>query len=364
MKNIVKLVLRPYYIAYKKAVRYFYIKNHSNKIDQAILETSKKLFYLGVAAHSNLGDLAQYYCIKKWIDTNFPNYRKYEFEATSVVDNRFGFIEKLRKAYKDGDIIVFQSGYTTQDLGGVHDLMHRLVIDTIPNAKILMMPQTIFFQKEENKRRTAKSYNNAKNMLFLARDHVSHHMALEMFPDVNVKCFPDIVTSLIGYFSFEHCRKGVLICRRNDLEKFYTEKEIVTLKSRIELIEQVVLSDTTIKDSYKKIKENLESYIKGIIEEYSKYKVVITDRYHGTIFSMAANTPVIVLKTNDHKVTTGVDWFRGVFDGKIFLAESLENAFELTKSILSQNEKYTFRPFFDKEYYSKLKGIFEKLTTK
>jgi exopolysaccharide biosynthesis predicted pyruvyltransferase EpsI len=361
IKNVIKSILRPYYRALQYIVKYIHIKNHGNRINHAIAnDRVNKIFYLGVTEHSNLGDLAQYYCIKQWIADNYPEYAKYEFEATTVVDTRFGFIEKLKKAYGHDDIIIFQSGYTTQDLGGVHDLMHRVVIDNIPHAKILMMPQTIFFKKEENKIRTANSYNQAKNMLFLARDHVSYGRALEMFPDVTVKSFPDIVTSLIGHFDFGYKRNGVLICRRNDGEKFYAEDEIMGLKSKIENIEKVFVSDTTIKVSYKKIKKNLKDYIEGIIEAYSKYKIIITDRYHGTIFSMAANTPVIVIKTNDHKVTTGVDWFKGVYDNKVFLAESIEHALELTKNILDKRQDYTLEPHFDVEYYSKLKSIFEK----
>lgn len=51
----------------------------------------------------------------------------------------------------------------------------------------------------------------------------------------------------------------------------------------------------------------------------SHYKVVITDRYHGTIFSLIANTPVIIIKSTDHKVTTGADWFKGIYDDYVYV---------------------------------------------
>ena len=71
-----------------------------------------------------------------------------------------------------------------------------------------------------------------------------------------------------------------------------------------------------------------EEYIEKEIEDYSRYKIIITDRYHGTILSLVAGTPVIILKTNDHKVTTGADWFKGVYDEHVFLANDLKNAYE------------------------------------
>ncbi len=359
--SIVKNIFRPYYRRWKKYRIKLYHKKQVKRLFSIDTKDKHKIFYLGITAHSNLGDMAQYYCIRTWLKSNYSDYEVFEFEANVVVDSRFGFIEELKALLSPKDMIVFQSGYTTQDLGGVHDLMHRLIIDNMPYANILMMPQTIFFKKEENKLRTAYSYNQAKNMLFLARDNVSYQMALAMFPDVHIKPFPDIVTTLIGHFNFYHKRDGILICRRNDGEKFYSEEQIIDLKNKIEEFELVSISDTTIKRSYKTIRKDLKGFVEGIIEDYSKYKLIITDRYHGTIFSLAANTPVIVIKTTDHKVTTGVDWFKGVYNKYAFKADSLEEVLTLTKQILFFEYDYRLNPYFDKEYYGKLKPFFENV---
>ncbi len=363
-KSLIKNILRPYYRALCGYKTTLYRKNQVKRLSKIVKKDDSKarIFYLGITAHSNLGDMAQYYCIHSWLHNNYPDTKIYEFESNVVVNLRFGFVEKLKSLIKKDDMIVFQSGYTTQDLGGDHDLMHRLIIDNIPGAKILMMPQTIFFKKEENKQRTAQSYNKAKDMLFLARDNVSYRMALEMFSDIHVKPFPDIVTSLIGHFNFRHQRKGVLICRRNDGEKFYTENQIIQLKNTIENEgEFVTISDTKSLFCYKKIRKNPKIFIEGIIESYSKYKVIITDRYHGTIFSLAANTPVVVLKTTDHKVATGIDWFKGLYDDYVSLAESIEDAFNRTKIILSKKYEYHLDPFLDNEYYGKLKSMMDEI---
>lgn len=304
-----------------------------------------------------MGDLAQYYCIQKWLKTQYPSVTVHEFDATTICDLRFGFLDKLSRVLKPDDMIVFQSGYTTQDLGGLHELMHRLVIDRFPEARILMMPQTIFFQYEQNRQRTSKSYNQAKNMLFLSRDRVSYEQALKMFPDVHNRLYPDIVTSLIGKYNFNHERSKILMCCRNDGEKFYTYDEIEALMEKLGGMDQVILADTTIKVHYTKIRKNLEQFVLNEIEKFSHYRLTITDRYHGTIFSLAANTPVIVIKTTDHKVTTGVDWFKGVYDGSVFLAESLEHAYELARRIMENYEYPVLKPYFEEEYYKNLATI-------
>lgn len=329
-----------------------------NKL-QNLDEKTQRIFYLGITAHSNLGDMAQHYCICNWIQQNYPNAHLIKIESDIVVYPNYDFLSVLKKYYRNDDVIIFQSGYTTQDLGGNHELMHRLVINAIPYAHILMMPQTIFFKHEENRLRTSKCYNQASNMLFLARDMISYDQAKKMFPNITVKPFPDIVTSLIGTLNFNNTRSGVCICVRDDGEKFYTENEIKNLCKEISKYTNITITDTTINVNYLEIRKNLQKYIKEAIEKFSKYNVVITDRYHGTIFSLAAGTPVIIIKSNDHKVVTGADWFRGIYDDYVYVAKDLVDAQNICKKIMNKQLSHDIKPFFKEQYYDNLKTLFE-----
>ena len=333
----------------------------------AITSGASRVFYFGITAHSNLGDMAQHYCIKKWIKENYPDYELVMLESDVIVNPKITkkFFSHLNSIFKDEDVIVLQSGYCTQDLGGNHPLMHRLVCDYMPNAHILMMPQTIYFQHEDNKKNCAENHNKAKNMLFLARDFVSYEMAKDMFPDIKVKAFPDIVTTLIGTLHFDHPRQGVCLCTRNDGEKLYSAEQIDELASRFETEGVTVKQkDTQAKQTVATLRANLKGYIESEIESYSYYEVTITDRYHGTIFSLCAGTPVIILKTTDHKVTTGADWFKGVYDDYVYVANDLKDAYRKAKEILSKNMNNQLQPYFKTEYYDKLKHIFETVCEK
>lgn len=322
----------------------------------------KYVFYFGITSHKNLGDMAQHYCIRTWIADNYPDYELVMLESDVIVNPKItpSFFSHLKSIFKEEDRIVFQSGYCTQDLGGNHPLMHRLVCEFMPNAHILMMPQTIFFQHEENKRICAENHNKAKNMLFLARDFVSYEMAKEMFPDIKVRAFPDIVTTLIGTLHFDNPREGVCLCTRNDGEKLYSVEQINELASRFEGDGiHVKQKDTQSKRTVAELRANLKGHIEAEIETYSHYEVTITDRYHGTIFSLCAGTPVIIIKTTDHKVTTGADWFKGIYDDYVYVADNLNEAFTKAKDILANKLDHDLRPYFKPEYYDKLKSVFE-----
>lgn len=318
-----------------------------------------RIYYLGITAHTNLGDMAQHYCISCWINENFPASKLLMFESNSVVRKKF--IQALKNIFREKDIVIFQSGYTTTDLGGNHEKMHRVICDNFPNARILMMPQTILFRKERTKKRCSVSYNKAKKMLFLARDNKSFETAKEMFTNVKVKLFPDIVTSLIGTFSFKNKRHGACLCVRNDGEKFYSDDALSLLISKLEKHMSVVKTDTQSPVGYCELRNNKKKYIEAAIESFSKYSVTITDRYHGTIFSLCAGTPVIIIKTTDHKVVTGADWFKGIYDEYVYVAKDLDEAYNLAVKLNLEQRCHVLPPYFKEHYYDLLKKYFLEL---
>lgn len=334
-------------------------KKYSSKINDGLKYGKPIIYYCGIPAHSNLGDLAQGVCIRKWLKKNYPNYYVTEIETNALVNTKHSVIGKMAKAFNPNqDFVVFQSGYTTTDLGGFADPMHQAVINALPNSRILMMPQTIFFKNEERKSLCSKVYDSHKKMLFLARDNVSYEMAKEMFPNIPKKCFPDIVTTMIGSVPSNQNRNGIMFCLRNDGEKFYSDEELSVLIAKCKEIGPVDRTDTT---KGKDVVKEATLYIESEISRYAKFKLLITDRYHGTILSLVAGTPVIIIKTNDHKVTTGADWFKGVYDDYVFLAKNLEDAFEMAKVIYQRNEYNTLPPYFEKNYYDKLPSLFEEM---
>lgn len=333
-----------------------------SKYVKSISNSKPKIYYFGVPEHSNLGDLAQMYCIRKYLEEFFHDYIVIEVPSRIYLDNVMNMKNYFIKTINPNDIILFQSGYCTQDIGGREDYMHQAVIRDYPNNRMIMMPQTVFFKSKEREKAASDVYNSHKRLLFLARDNVSYNTAKRIFPNLPVQAFPDIVTTLIGQYSFDYPRSGILFCLRNDSEKYYSDEELTKLMRNLEITgEPQDKLDTTIKDEYYVIIRKLKEYIEGYLKKFAHYKLVITDRYHGTIFSLIANTPVIVIQTTDHKVKTGVDWFKGVYDSQVYFAESLDKVLELSRNILQHGQNDINTPYFKEKYYSKLRDLILKL---
>lgn len=330
-----------------------------------IEKNKRKVLYVGIPLHPNLGDQAQYFCINSWLEKNYKEYEIIEYPDCLINSNFFGINKKIKNIVLEDDIIIFQSGYRTTDVANKPgEYAHRKILQNFSNNRILVFPQTINFKDNNEFEKSQKAYSKGKKVLFLARDEKSYKMALNKYKN-KIELYPDIVTSLIGSYKYHNKRNGFLCCMRRDAEKFYENKEIADMISNLSKVDIVTRNDTTIDINADELRKNLKIVIENMIKEFSRYKVVITDRYHGTIFSLISNTPTIVIGSTDHKLSSGVDWFKGIkeFEKYIFFANSLEEAELLAKKIYSENYDYNYQlpTYFNDMYYEKLKEKFEKI---
>ena len=333
---------------------WYLVKETFIVILKMILSINKRRIILLVEPHHpNLGDLAQLMCTRNLLNDCFPSHVKVEvgqFFAPfdNSIKNHFFNPNVIKLLFlkmfihKD-DILVGHSGYFFVD----HHtgwFAYELILKFIPNNRFIILPQTVNFYDPFVLNRVKKAFSNHPNLTLMCRDKVSYQNATNLFNGIKLLLFPDIVTSLIGSKHYNNKRDGVLFCLRDDVEAFYKEKDINRLKSHFEgiRIEQV---DTTLKMSLKDIERNSEKEILKMIEKMSTFQLVITDRYHGTIFSAIASTPVIVINSADHKLSSGVNWFPSqIFGNMVQYAETLEKALNMADDILSQVQENYYNP--------------------
>lgn len=358
----VKEFLAPFYKGYIYCKEYNRNKCYAIGAIKKLLEvdiTQKRIWYFCVPTHSNLGDQAQACCIEKYFRKFFSDHIVFKLS-----NNAFDFYEEkilmiLKEKIKETDLIFFQSGYT---FTGIHpyENMHRKIVENFPYNKIVFLPQTVKFKNQKILENVQNFYGKYDNIYFFARDKISYDIYKSIFPEHrNVHCFPDIVTTEIGNYDFNNNeRNGILLCVRNDVEKLYSFQEISLFKEKLQKIAKVSLSDTNSETKENSLKEYWKK-IEETIDDYAQYQVIITDRYYGTIFALIANTPVIILKTTDHKVVTGADWFEGVYEDYVYVVNDLEEASQVAQQIVTGFEYRKLPSYFKEKYYDRLKDIIE-----
>lgn len=323
--------------------------------------SEKKAIVFGSPLHSNLGDHAQTYCTIRWLKEFYNDYKVYVFDTPSIAEWGYKALYKIRQYVTEDDLLFLHSGYHMTDIYLYEEEMNRKVISLFPENKIIALPQTILFKNEDERNKTIKIYDNHKKFLLLCRDEISYRSAKKMFNNIKIICYPDIVTTMIGEYQYESIRKNILFCIRNDTETKYSKNDYAILESKLSSIGIVEYYDTTVNLPAKQIVNNREKILQETWKKFSGYKLVVTDRYHGTLFAMIAETPVIVVASSDHKLESGVKWFPPNMNNRIIFADNLSDvegyAYQLLKKPISH---YDYK-YFAENYYDKLGEIIDEM---
>jgi len=290
----------------------------------------KTVFLMSTPWHGNLGDqaivLAEYRLLRKV----FPGWRLVEYPTEALQGARkFPF---LRPAVRKGDVIVIHGGGNLGSLYPREEEVHRWLISTYRDRRILMMPQSIFFSEDEDGRRSLQEsqsvYQQAENLTIFERDAVSHAYGKRVFPAVHHELVPDVVTSLeadIGAMAAR--RAGVCFFLRADKEKVLPDALVQEIKGWLSAHEiPYLVSDTVISEN---LRTNAARWaaVRTRLEQARKARMVVTDRYHGLIFSVITRTPALVFRSYDTKISSGLDWFRDlpwVHDAAELSADAIE----------------------------------------
>ncbi len=322
--------------------------------------TSKFTIYLFAnPIHSNLGDQAQTLCILRWFKKYYPTYKVICIPMQLCTSYTFSLLELK---VNETDKIFIHSGYLTCEMYNYLPFMCEIV-ERFSNNNIIILPQTINIETKYMQEYVAQRYNKHRKLTLMCRDDVSYNKAKDLFT-CNLLLYPDFVTTLIGdsEFNYNNTRNGILFVIRDDKEKLYMDNHINKLKHEFELkgikVHQI---DTTIDVSPFTWIWNRERMIKKYLNLFSKYEIVVTDRYHGTIFSQIVSTPTIVLSSKDHKLSSGIKWFPNEeFDGRIFFAKDIHEVLQLSEHILISTQQTVCQSeYFDRNYWSKLSKILD-----
>lgn len=309
----------------------------------------KKIIIFNLPSDSNLGDHAQTVCIMNFLKMKFRKYNIYSFPTFTKCsyEDTVSALNRLRWVIDEKDIIVFHSGYHINDIYcneyyqmSPAAMVQLIVLRMFKKNRIIYFPQTINMS-EENMGKYAQELDSNKNVALMCRDEVSYELAKKYFHSVKMSLMPDIVTTWIGnYKPPKGCRSGksvyVALRNREQAESVMTDEKCQYLYKMLKKLGyEIVQGSTTIDEPYEIVKKAPEKFVKEKINEMAHFSLVITDLYHGMIFSVIANTPVLVLQSADHKIKSGMEFFRKYsdFDKRVLYADQFENSMRLLANL-------------------------------
>lgn len=310
----------------------------------------KNIYLFCTPLHSNIGDQAQLLC---WLNLFTKKYPEYKIVCIPAFKKSDDILEAIKNTSADEDLFFIHSGYLVYD---PHPELPFIceVVNKFHDRPIIILPQTINLTSESKITEVSNCFNAHSDLTVICRDEISLCNANKLFANCTRIALPDVVTTLIGNNDYQFSnkdRKGILFCIRNDGEKLYTKVEIDELKKRFSDV-KIIEKDTSVCFPKRCWNKKREKIVKEMIEEFTNFQLVITDRFHGVIFSQIANTPVIVINSADHKLSSGVKWFpKNLFNKNVYYAQKLDDAYIIAKDILHRTEVYINPPYFIQKYY-------------
>ena len=296
LKSFIKMVFKPLYI------RYLNFKKKTKKVNIDKLAVNSDVLYIGSPSHGNLGDQAISIATCRFLNNSGLNFDEISFDDYY---QHYEYIHSLSPK-----LIILQGGGNIGNAWIVEEKLRWDVILSFPNSKIIVFPQTAWFENDINKETTIINiknvYSSHKQLTIVAREKHSYNVLREMC-SANVILCPDIVLSNTPKNKQMPIDKFVLVLQRKDKEKDETsQKNIANLVACCEKLGyKIVYGDTVVDKKVDKTNRNFE--VDQILKLVEKAYFVITDRLHGMIFSYITSTPAIVFGNYNYKVSGTYD---------------------------------------------------------
>ena len=290
-----------------KWLKNFLSNNHDfkNSTRKKLLECNNVI--IGIPEYDNLGDIAIGYAEKCFID-------KYGENNLFITEKDFLKNTNYIKKYLNKNATIFIQG--GGNFGNVYmdqENIRRKILKKFITNKLVMFPSTFYLKDYKNDiKKYSRLYNrNASRLTIFCRELNSYNLVKEWYKG-KVYATPDIVLSLSStIYKFDNIRSGVGICIRSDIESAISKDQLSQVEKMLSTTnEKVYHFDTCIGGTiYYGIQENT---LKMILNDISKYKLVITDKLHGMIFCYLTGTPCIVFDNYNKKISGVYKWIENV----------------------------------------------------
>ncbi len=302
------------------------------------IDLNSDVILFGSPLHGNIGDhaisIAEVELLKKS--------GKKVIEIPGVYYNLF--TEKIVCQVKKNDTIVITGGGFLGTLWQNEEDMVRSIISNFKDNKIIIMPQTIYYedskQGKDELKKAKQIYNSHKNLHIYLREENSYNFCKREFNKVkSINLVPDIVTYLnCQEPSFN--RNGALFCLRKDKEKILNADVIENLeKFFINNHINIRYTTTVINKNISLSRRN--HVFENKLKEFKTSNIVITDRLHGMIFSAITATPCIAFNNLTGKVKGVFKWLENLNYITVVDESNISNVLDLVEEKLNlRNNTY------------------------
>lgn len=239
----------------------------------------------------------------------------------------------------NGRPILVHGGGNLGTLWFYYEKVFRRIVRDNPRSPIIFLPNTIFYEEDENGRTefeiSKRIYNAHPNVKLYAREQRSFGIMEEAYRSAAIA--PDMV------FRLNECRpgtvrKGCQLTLRSDKEKTRSDKNEAEIRAQAAALfgDNVTEMDMVNRREISAAERDRE--LEKYYDAFRRAELVITDRLHGMILCAITGTPCIVIDSKSPKVRGCYEWIKDL--PYIRFCEDAAKITEIFHSIPKQEWQY------------------------
>lgn len=236
-------------------------------------------------------------------------------------------------------VILMMGGGNFGDLYAPHNVLRRKVVQKYPNNRIIILPQTVYYEAAKNARRDAMVFRQHKHLTICARDQYSYRFLRAFGFSKNILLVPDMAFCINKEELMQYCRPSLdkdLFFQRVDKEK--TDVSAIdsmsnnydisdwpnyeTPEPMIEHLYGLIRNKQYQEADEYAVSTYLPSRVKTGIEHISQYNRVFSNRLHGAILAILLEKEVYIIDNSYGKNSQYYKtWLKGI-DNVRLMSES------------------------------------------
>lgn len=276
-----------------------------------IQRTGKTAFVFMVPDLGNLGDLAIGIAQRAFLERQLPEYAIVEIPHGLTYEAA----REVAKCMTEDDVVFLTGGGNLGTIYPEAELQRRFLIRKFTRARIIIFPQSVFFEPTHSGSRcleqSMRIYNQHPRLTLIARDKPSFDLMNASFPASRILLWPDIVLLLPPMQASLGRKARITLSIRRDSESGLDTGQTAAIE-RLAATKgmELIFRDTNIDNLHHTLADR-HLPVRDIWNTYGESRLVITDRLHGVIFCAITGTPCIALNNNNSKVKNLIETWLG-----------------------------------------------------
>ncbi|KYK81349.1 polysaccharide pyruvyl transferase YvfF [Aggregatibacter actinomycetemcomitans serotype e str. SC936] len=294
-----------------------------------LIKDKNDVFYLDYPLHLNVGDLLIYHGTEQFFTDHNIHVRLKRSEYDTNID-------EIKQKITPNTTILLHGGGNFGDLYPQHQNLREAIVQTFPNNRIIVLPQTLFYKNPKTLEKSTALFRQHPDCHLLARDERTAKDFEAFSP--NVYLSPDMAHELYGTLPTKNTHTGkALYFLRKDIEASDIEKNITAqlpagshIKDWDDILskrDSLVLALSWrlakfankyrlcwLKDLVQFVWKNYTlRIVKRVAQDFLGYDNITTTRLHGHIFSSLLEIPNVVCDNTYGKNTGYANlWTKGL----------------------------------------------------